>query len=681
MNKNLKIFLIISCISSLLFYPNNTSLANNNQQIETMTTTSSDNNQIKDTKENKKSKFSFFGKKLNVREDNKYDYTNPFPDYNETETEKDLNTTQIVPETKDSNIKANTTITDIAAAEEEPEKTDPGVDIDMVSDYLDYYPEEEKMVAKGNASVKIRGQNTTLKADLITFYKATQIIVAEKNVRIIKNQMEMKGDYIKVDLSEESALIDRPVTNIAALKIDAKDAIVHTDKIDAFKGIATTNEKLNLVLVANSFNQFGDAKQEMINDVMSEDNVDKKTNYKIKTKQIIIKPDEYKNKITMKNADVYIGKRKIATIPSVDITTDKEISEIETMLPEIGQNRQTGMYIGPSGLISLPFGSTLKVSPVLAFNTSDIGAGGLIRYKSETNKTLLGYTSVKDLFIVEGQQDLFTPDLKLQYTANTYANDWFMGDRLPKYSAEAIYQKSMILDDLDLRFTQRYAAGYVADATRGIENDNSWGTFRVKAQGEVLKNRPIYNWKDMLWFNYRAQYDISQYATGETYAIIRTGPDMRFRYKRFKMSLMYLLSGIGGETPMWFDQYYYGRNNLSGMLEYKVNKYLSVGYYASANLSKDNWDKRLMAENRIYAKFGPPDFKISFGYDTVRSRTLMDVSMLVGSENSKIEFDKLTVLDPKKLEKPKEKPKFWDRWKKDNKDSQTKKETTENNNL
>ena len=672
-------------MASLLLYTNNASFANEKQPEETTQTTTPSDNKTPETKEHKKSKFSFFGKKLKTREDKNYDYTTPFPEYEGEENEETPEGTQentqpsSIDTTGNTPIKANTAITDIT--EEEPEPTDPGVDIDMISDYLDYYPEEEKMVAKGNASVKIRGQDTTLKADLITFYKATQIIVAEKNVRIIKNQMEMKGDYVKVDLSEESALIDRPVTNIAALKIDAKDAIVHTDKIDAFKGVATTNEKLNLVLVANSFNQFGDAKQEMINDVMSEENIDKKTNYRIKTKQIIVKPDEYRNKITMKNADIYIGKRKIATVPSVDITTDKEMSEVETMLPEIGQNRQTGMYIGPSGLVSLPFGSTLKLSPVFAFNTTDFGGGGLIRYKSETNKTLLGYTSVKDLFIVEGQQDLFIPELKLQYTANNYANDWFMGDRLPKYSAEAIFQKSMILDDLDLRFTQRYAAGYVADATRGIENDNSWGTFRAKAQGEIMKNRPIFNWKDLITFNYRAQYDISQYATGETYAIVRTGPDMRLKYKRFKFFLMYLLSGIGGETPMWFDQYYYGRNNLSGMVEYKVNKYLSVGYYASANLSKDNWDGRLMAENRLYAKFGPPDFKISFGYDTVRSRTLMDVSMLVGSENSKIEFEKLTVLDPQKLEKPKEKPKFWDRWKKDKKNVKTKKQTTENNNL
>ena len=263
-------------MASLLLYTNNVSFADEKQQTQI---TPSDNNQTINTEEHKKSKFSFFGKKLKTREDKNYDYTTPFPEYEgeeneETSTSQENTQPASIDTTGNTPIKANTAITDIP--EEEPEETDPGVDIDMISDYLDYYPEEEKMVAKGNASVKIRGQDTTLKADLITFYKATQIIVAEKNVRIIKNQMEMKGDYVKVDLSEESALIDRPVTNIAALKIDAKDAIVHTDKIDAFKGVATTNEKLNLVLVANSFNQFGDAKQEMINDVMSEENIDKK---------------------------------------------------------------------------------------------------------------------------------------------------------------------------------------------------------------------------------------------------------------------------------------------------------------------------------------------------------------------------------------------------------------------
>lgn len=659
-------------LTSMLFSLNNISLAVSGTNLEKATKEMPPQQQLQAPPQEKidqpspllekNEKKSFFNiKRWKKNSDKDAQKKDQLPEFPEVQT-IDLKEEDKIPESMLSKppLKIETTVTDVA----QPQKA-PGMDIDMVSDYLDYYPEEEKIVAKGNAQVKVRGQDTVLKADLITFYRDTQIIVAEKNVKIVKNQMEMVGDYVKMDLSEESALVSHPVTDIALIKIDAKEAIVHSDNIDAFKGTATTKEKMNLVLIANSFNQFGDAKQELIKDAMEAGESGRKIDYRIKTKQIIIKPDDYSNRITMKNADVYIGKIKVATIPSMTMSTDKELSEIQTMMPEFGQTRQTGMYIGPAGLVNLPKGSSLKLAPVLAFDTSSLGAGGMIRFKNETNRTLFGYTSVKDLFILQGEQDLFNPNLKLRYTANSYSNDWFMGDRLPKYSAEITYQKPYLLEDLDLIYEQRYAAGYVADAIRGIEENNSWGTLRIKAQGEIRKNRPIYNWRDIITFNYRSQYDLSVYGTGETYAILRTGPDMGFKYKRFKMRLMYMLSGIGGETPLWFDQYYYGRNNLSGVLEYKVNKYLSVGYFGSANLSKDNYDERLMAENRLYAKFGPPDFKICLGYDTVRSRMLMDVNMLVGSDNSKIDFDKLTIIDPQKLEKKKKKAPFWEKWRKE----------------
>jgi hypothetical protein len=192
-----------------------------------------------------------------------------------------------------------------------------GMDVDMLSDVLNYFPDNDTIVAEGNAQIRVKGQNTVLQADKITFHRDTQIVVAEQNVKIIKNQMTMSGSYIKMDLSKESALVDHPVTQIAMIHIQARDATLYSDNIEALKGNAQVSEKMNLVLASSSFDQFHDTKQEMIDSIVENADYKRRTQYKIKTKEMIIKADEYKNNITLKTADVYVGKRKIATIPSI----------------------------------------------------------------------------------------------------------------------------------------------------------------------------------------------------------------------------------------------------------------------------------------------------------------------------------------------------------------------------
>ena len=71
------------------------------------------------------------------------------------------------------------------------------------------------------------------------------------------------------------------------------------------------------------------------------------------------------------------------------------------------------------------------------------------------------------------------------------------------------------------------------------------------------------------------------------------------------------------------------------------------------NLNKDNWDKRFLAENQFFAKVGPEDFKFCLGYDTVRKRTALGVDLLVGSDRTALEFDKLKVINPGDINKPK----------------------------
>ena len=83
----------------------------------------------------------------------------------------------------------------------------------------------------------------------------------------------------------------------------------------------------------------------------------------------------------------------------------------------------------------------------------------------------------------------------------------------------------------------------------------------------------------------------------------------------------------------------------------KLGKYLSVGYRGVISPLKDNDDKDLLTENRFYAIAGPEDIKVAFSYDTIRSSVNFDFMFLLGTDSTNIEYDKITVREPDKLQK------------------------------
>jgi len=544
----------------------------------------------------------------------------------------------------------------VLANEKKPEKSQQtlqgrAVVIDLNSDKLDYYPEENQFVATGNAEVVIKEKNSRLKAEKIIFNQDTQIITAEGDVRLLKDGAVIKGDFLKVDLNNENAIIDKPQTKIDVININAETANIYGDKIDALKGNAVINEKMNLILSSNEFGGFekpdkteAETHAKTTNKPL---NAIRKSNYRITTKEIIVKADKYRNIIKIKNANIYIGKVKIAYVPSLEISTDKELSQIETMLPEMGHTQQMGYYGGPSHVFHLPFGTTFKVSPLFAFDGGDIGAGGFARLTTSFNKTEMGYTSVKKKFVVRGEQAFLTPNTKIVYGSNSYMSDGFLGERLPAYAIEMVDDRTYLIEDLNLYYNNRFSAGYAQDC------DRDWGTARFKLQGDFITNKPLLQYKDYLKLRLQSQYDFTVYGDGSTFGILRSGPKIDAKLGPLKTSVVYFQGGIHGDSPFNYDKYYYGKSNLVLHNDLKIYKYLNVGYIGSFNIKKDNFDNRFLAENQLYFRVGPEDFKVRLGYDSVRERTLFGLDLLVGSERTALEFDKAKIINPGELNKQK----------------------------
>lgn len=553
------------------------------------------------------------------------------------------------------------------------EKKENVAELEIVSDYMDYFPEEDKLIATGNAYVVPEDKLSKLKADKITFYRETNELVAEGNVKLLKSGATICGTFMRVDLNKNSALMENPNTQFQKIKIVAKEGYAYSNDIELVKGTAKIPEDMRLILSTNSIStgfEQNDKKEFMALSKTPEYLAKSKQKaFKIKTKEIVIDSGLERNIITMKNATIYKNRLKVATIPTLVLSADKDFSEMDTTLPEFGYLRQLGLYMGPSWLTTGPFASTIKLSPLFVAEGGKAGIGGLARIKNDRNNVELFYGTATSTLIAQGTHEFSDPRFKFNYGSNAFIEDWFMGRKMPNKFSEIEFKDSVNIEDLGLAYNYKYSAALASDYALGDSKDvrmnsnvamnnlpvhkDGWGTSKFKAQGQFSKIKPLWEKGDDINLNASVQYDINQYGTGDNLSIVRFGPTFLYAppESRFRFNGSYFMAGVYGKSPFTWDQYYFGKQSVNASYEYKLTKKLSLGYSGTINLLKDNFDKRLLAGNRFYFKYGPEDFKFCFAYDTVYQRTFFGLDMLVGSEQADIDFNKLKIKEYKKLKK------------------------------
>jgi len=516
--------------------------------------------------------------------------------------------------------------------------------INISSDFMDYYQEKNQIIATGKVKIHVEDQETVLEADKVTYDRENDLIIAEKNVRIINRKNVINGDFARIDLTEDSTLIDHPNTVISQIKIDAKKANIYPKKgdeskkdIDVFNGTATFNDKnLNYVLSTSGTKYITDPT--IVSKAIDKNSETAyKNKYNIHSKKVLVKRDKDVDIITLLNSTITINKYKIAEIPSLTLTTNKETNQMETNFPEVGRKPELGGYFGWGPLINLPGGKTLKVVPLITYG-SGVGIGQLSRFTSDTNRTEIAYSTLKEKFVIEGEQLLpFSPTTKIQYGKNSYIENGFFGRQLPEFIIEAVDNRKLASTnnfDFDLRSSAAF-----------IQTDHRWSTGRYQVQGNLYNNVPLYKIGKYTTIGANSQFAIDIYGTGDTYGVLRAGPTVSVYKGPLYAWLAYYQGGIYGETPILADRFYYGKSNVTFVTRYKINKYATIGYEASLNLSKDNWDQKLLAENQLFCWFGPDDLKFRIAYDSRRKVPTFDFNMLLGSDRSNLEFDKLKVTE------------------------------------
>lgn len=523
--------------------------------------------------------------------------------------------------------------------------------INLKSDQVEYFQETDQFVATGNVVITVESDGTVIYSDEVIYDRPNEEMISQKNVKIVKDGTTIYGDYAKFDLAKDSAIINNPDARLRQIKIDAETAKVHSGDIDAFKGkIIIDQQDVMLVLSAGAVG--GVRNKEYLQKRPGQES---RFKYDIDAKEVIVEDTEFQNVITLRHASIKINKFQIAKIPSLKLIADNENTRIETTLPEFGHLREVGSFLGYGHVFNLPKGSTLKALPIFTFGDGDgssIGIGGMGRFMNSSNRTELYYSSLRKNVVYRGEQKLFTPHTKFQYAQNAYVENGFFGRQMPGFIWEVVDDRTLI-EEYNMRFSLRSSGGLVE------KNQGNYSTARFQVQGNLANIAPLWSYgllevdeklegnvedRNYISAGFGANFSIAAYGTGDTYGVVRAGPTLYGKLGNLDYWMAYYQGDLEGETPFLVDQYRYGKSNYVFRGTLKVNEKLTVGYMTSLNLTEDNWEEDLITENQLFFWIGPEDLKFKVGYDIERATTLFGFDMLVGAENSALDFEKLKVI-------------------------------------
>lgn len=542
-------------------------------------------------------------------------------------------------------------------------------------DFMEYFADRTELEADGHVVMFFPENNSTIKADKMIYNQTSNLIKAFGNVVLISDGKELVGDYMQIDMNEENAVMDSPTTDILQVHARAKKGYMYGDKIIQEQGSMYVTKHTMINVKSEMFGPDLDAMfvEEKDKSYYKKDSHGEK--FKIKTNDLIINSKKEHDTLTLKHAEIYFNERKVGTIPSITMHTNKSQDYLEADFPEIGTVTNMGLFAGPGFVFDTPKGSTLKVVPILNFqnngdsnnNSTDskLGWGALAKFKSATNKTDFGYGTANNIFIMRGLQKL-DDNLLFQYASNAYMDDWFMGFRMPKLLGEVIYQddakfKSFLGKNRPMMYTHRIAGAYVQDGSATsplLDSEGGIGTMRFKYMAEVAQT--LYSFSDMRTSPINARFDIvgqgstAVYGTGGTQMIARIGPRLHTQYRNWMQDAGYFLSAYDDDTPLNFDRYMYGRSNVYLRESFRLCKYLTLSWFGSLNLSQDSWDGKMMQENSYFFSIGPDDVKLNIGYDTIRQQSFVTMAMHLDAKGSTVEYKKMTIKNPDTLGKNKD---------------------------
>ncbi len=514
------------------------------------------------------------------------------------------------------------------------------------ADRISYDEADGNVYANGNVEIISKAQDIILKSDEAVLDKLSQTIKLYKNVKVLKSGLEMKGDYLLVDLNEQNILMDNPTTQAYSFEINAQESYLISNNIEMLNGTIKSNKEQDIILESSGFQRLENIGYDYIRNrnMFRQTNVQSRSQtYKIDSKHIVLKSYKDHNSLLLKGSNIYYNKHKIIRNSDIEIISDKDYRTIETNAPEFGSLRNFGTYLGYGFVFKMPMGHSLKIMPALTYGDSNLGVGVFGRYRSDNSRLEAGYNSSTTNLVVRGRYKL-TDKVSVRYGRNAYMPEGFLGARRSGYAVQMDYQNSFYNRDLDLNINHGAYAGLFSEYKKH-DQEHAFATTRFRYMAEARKKFFGYENKEQdlsMSLGLIAQGAGTVYGTGETTAVARIGPYISTKLKFWESSLGYMITGEHGDSPFIFDKYRYGKSSININERFSITNKFALGFRATVSPLKDNYEDKLLTESRLYAIFGPEDLKLILSYDFVRDIAHLDMMFILGTKSSRINFEKFS---------------------------------------
>jgi hypothetical protein len=528
---------------------------------------------------------------------------------------------------------------------------------------VNFDDETGEMIATGRPQLYIPPQKTRVIADKMTYSEDGNILKASGNVIVIRDGVPTLSDYFEVDMNEETMLMNNLQTKSETMLMSAERGIQQDSKLILEDGTFYSEEsevhRLSSKMIGPRFANMtldDDDRSFFLSDPRG-------SKVHLNAERIYVEGRKNHDVFTVKNLEVRRKGKYWFTWPSLTAYTNKDRDYFEGNYPEFGTRRKVGMFVGPGFVFGGPNGSIVKVIPFLNYQHSKFGIGGALKYRNTYNMTELGYGSSADIFFLRGRQRL-DDHLYLQYSANSFMDEWFLGSRMPKYMAEVFYDrgyknKDFLAPGRTLTFRHRAGFGLMQDNDTNYYGEklsgNNTTTTRLRYMAEIRQALYSYSNPEHKFFfdvAFAMQGSAAVYGTGDTQFIGRIGPSTHIQYKNWMQDLAYYQSGYDDKTPVpRYDAYRYGHSSLYISEIIRLNKYLSAGWSGTVNLSDDSPNGKLFQENRFVVALGPDDLKIHLGYDFVRQTTYFGFNVAFDTKGTTIDFGRMEIKNPERLGK------------------------------
>ena len=240
----------------------------------------------------------------------------------------------------------------------------------ITCDDMDYSTETAILNANGHVLVKFVQEETDLKADHLIYDKRSNHLSAFGNVVITKNNIDVLGESINVDLNEENALIDKPLSKLSTISVSAEKGYVYQNKVVQENGSIHVDSSFPVHLEPHG--KAPKLKRMILDEdeASSLDDIVGQNAYRVKVSNIIMNSDKRLESIELRKAKIYKGNKCVFVVPWIRLYTNKKHDFVDGDFPEIGSRRYLGMFVGPGWAIKMPFGSILKIAPIAIYTIS-----------------------------------------------------------------------------------------------------------------------------------------------------------------------------------------------------------------------------------------------------------------------------------------------------------------------